>query len=104
MRMPGEVGLVVRISGRNTELSSIKPLGESFGCVALDASQPGKRFEGVAREPGSLCLARETVNQDVALALELGAGQSEEDVGNAKVAIELRDLVLQDQVVPERIP
>src|SRR3954471_9878196 len=99
MRMP-----VVRISGRNTDFSSVESLGEALGRVAFDAAQPGHRLKRIASEPGALRLAGKGFGHDFALALQLRPREGNEDVRNAEVAVEFWDLVFEYQVVPEGVP
>src|SRR4051812_26883349 len=75
------------------QLAGEEGLGKAVRRVAFDAAQAGDRLEGVAGEPGTRGLAREAIDQRIALVLQLRGRQRHEDVGNAQVSIELGDLV-----------
>ena len=68
---------------------------------AAQAHQPGER---VAIEPVLVRLAREVPLEERQLLLDDRLGQRHEDVRRPEVAVDLRDLVLEDQVVAERVP
>src|SRR5271166_165874 len=85
-------------------LAAIEGLGISCRRVGLHPAEPQDRKKGLFVEPLLLALRVEAVDDDLDLA---GAGrffQRNEEVGRAQVAVVVRNLVLQDQVVPERVP
>src|SRR5271166_6396221 len=85
-------------------LAAIEGLGISCRRVGLHPAEPEDRKKGLFVEPLLLALRLEAVDDDLDLA---GAGrffQRNEEVGRAQVAVVLRDLILQDQVAPARVP
>src|SRR5262249_11591427 len=84
------------------QLARVEGLGE--GLAALDAAQAHQPAQRLGVEPGLARLRRVGGEQRLHLALgELGV-ETDVGVGLAEVALVLRDLVLEDQVVAPGVP
>src|SRR6185295_5254117 len=74
------------------------------GSVALHPTNPEHRSEQLFRKPTLSALAREAGQNRVDLPATQRFLQRHEDVRRPKVAVILRDLVLEDQMIAKRVP
>src|SRR6185436_3706552 len=86
------------------ELPTVEGLRVVVGCVRFHAAQPQHGSEEVFGEPALSALALELVEKVAYLPPADLVVQVDEQVRRAEVSVELRDLVLQNHVVPERVP
>src|SRR5690606_26721549 len=86
------------------DLARDERLGTAARRPALDAAQMHRCTEGLGPEPTLRLLRREAAHQVVDLATRDGRRERHEEVWPTQVAFVLRDLVLEDQVVAERLP
>src|SRR5437773_839324 len=84
------------------DLSAVERLG--VAPLRLDPAQPQERRERVRGEPVVVLLRLETVHEDPDLLLAGRLVELNEEIGVADVAVVLHDFVLEDQVIPVRIP
>jgi len=87
-----------------SQLPTMEGLRAAGGRGALDPPDAVYRLEGVARKPMPGRLALEVFQKEFDLSRTDFLGQWHEDVGMAQITIILRDFVLKDQVIPERVP
>src|SRR5690625_4469654 len=73
-------------------------------CVTLHAAKAHEPTKGVVVVPGLVELRGRVPTQHPKLVLHLRLRERYEHIGATQVAIPLRDLVLQDEVVTERVP
>src|ERR1051325_11315053 len=91
-------------SGEELELPTRERLGIAGGRVRLHAPDAHQPEEEVVGEPVLGALGCEMRPQELGLALRALLGDREEDVARREVAVVLRDLELEDEMVPERVP
>jgi hypothetical protein len=80
-----------------------KRLRRTAGCVALDATEPHERAETLLAEPLAVVLRSEVLGEDAHLLAAQLVGQLNEHAGLPEVTVILRHLVLEDEVVAERL-
>ena len=91
-------------SDRQAELAAVERLGQAARRVRLDPPEAQQRAERSLVEPLAAVLGPVALLEDPDLLGDDGFGSVDEDVRRTEVAVELRDLVLEDQVVAERVP
>jgi len=85
-------------------LSAKEGLGVFRRRRALDAAEPHDRQEGVAGKPMLVRLGLKEPAQMIDFLLADFLIQRNEEIGDSEVAVVFGNLVLQNQMVPERIP
>src|SRR5581483_9543508 len=97
-RMPS-----LRPTGGSAEdqLPSVEAFRVAFRGIRFHASEPQDRLEGLLREPAVVRLARKAAHEVVDLAAAERPIEMDEHVRGAQIAVELGDLVLEDEMVPE---
>src|SRR5882724_2563514 len=88
--------------GLHDHLSAVERLG--VASLRLDPAQPQERQERVRGEPVVVLLRLEAVHEDPDLLLAGCLVELNEEIGVTDVAVVLQDLVLEDEVIPVRIP
>src|ERR1700733_1670961 len=90
--------------GSHDQLPTIKGLGVTARGVAFHATQSHESKEGLRIEPVFTSLRLKGFHQKSDFRLADFLAKRYEDVWLTKVAIVLRDFILQDQMVAERVP
>src|SRR2546422_10261037 len=99
-----EVSVLIWSAERKPRFANVKGSGVALRSIGFDAPQTGDRLECIAGEPRASTLAGKALHQHFALTLQLRAAQRHECIGNAEVAVVLRDFVFEDEMVAEGIP
>jgi hypothetical protein len=87
-----------------SELASVKRLGVSPVGVAFDSAESKHRKERVLGEPAFASLAPEVLHQVTHLLLADRIVQLHEEVWDSKVSVVLDYFVLENRMVPKRVP
>ena len=95
---------MTRVSCGHGELAAGEPLGIALRRDRFHPAETHEAAEGVTVEPVLPGLRAEVPVEELELALDVGGGERDVEVRPAEVAVDLRDLVLEDQVRPERVP
>ena len=80
-----------------------RPL-HSRRAIGFDTAQPKRRQKGLARKPRLGGLAPETAMQLIDLLLASDGIEMNEDVWCPDIAVVLRNLVFQDEMISESVP
>src|SRR5215813_14260723 len=87
----------------DNEFVSIKRFRIVTRRVAFHPPQAEERSEELLRKPAFARLTRETLQDGVQLATAERGVQGDEDIGGTEIPIVLGNLVLQDEVITERV-
>jgi len=85
-------------------LATVECLGITPTHIRLDSTNPEEGPKGFFSEPRPFPLAGETIENLLNLSLGGCFIQADEKVGRTQVTIVLRDLILQNEMVSERVP
>src|SRR5262249_54223561 len=91
------------IASSDHDLPAVERLGVTARGAGLDAAQTQQAPERPFVEPPLVTLRAETVREQLDLAVDGGGVERNVDVRLAEVAVELHDLVFEDQVVSEGV-
>src|SRR5262245_23976247 len=86
------------------QLAGVECLGEAAWRIAFHAAQAHQAAEGVGGEPGARPLRRKRLQQRTDLPVDHRLRQRHVQVRLTQIAVVLRDLVLEDQVVAKSVP
>src|SRR5712692_1946878 len=86
------------------QLAAVERLGSSCGRVRLHSPKAHQRLKDVLAEPVLVALRCEVSENRLDLSLRGRLGQMDEQVRRTEVPVVLRNLVLEDQMIPEGVP
>src|SRR6516225_6567314 len=101
---PRRLGSNPRRSHLDHRLAHVEGFGKSVRCATLEPPQPHQAEERVVSEPVTILLAGKSRSKMPHLSVSARAVNRHEQIGNAEIAVVLRDLVLDDEVIPECVP
>src|SRR5262245_3653954 len=96
---------IVRANRRGQhDFPAVEALGEARRRVRFHPAYAEDGQEEILREPTPITLCLKVTEHQLDLPLGDSLAETEENIGRSEVAVVLRELVLEDEVISERVP